>query len=126
MTDVAFPALSEAEQVFYDLVWEPMVKAGEIWLETDAPFFSLPIIKQAEEEIIQLVADWVFRKIILFMDLAAVRFKNADLQVAYDKAFVALKIIAIDKGLDSPEYKKAKEDAKAALSQIARFGATRS
>lgn len=59
----------------------------------------------------------------LAVDLEAITLVNAEHKRDYDKASVVLKIIAIDKGIDSDEFKKARDNAKIALSKYVRFGA---
>lgn len=99
-----------------------MIKAGEIWLESDVPFLSLPVVKQAEEEIINFLSDSLFDQIVIFVDISAIKLVNSAHQSAFDKASVNLKIIAHDKGIDSKEFQEARDAAKIALSKFTQFG----
>ncbi len=121
MGTVAYPALSTAEQIFKDLIWDPGIKAGELALEGAVPFLALPVVSGLEEFVIKELSDWMFNNFILLIDLTAIKLVNAEHQAAFDKAAVDLKIIAYDKGIDSPEFKAAREDAKATLNKYVRI-----
>lgn len=124
MTTSAFRPLTAVEQVFKDLVWTPAIKLGEVALEGWVPALALPVIKEVDEYVIEQIADYLFNQIVLIVDLTAIKLVNAAHQSAFDTASLHLKIILIEKGVTSPEYQKAKEDAKKALSKFGRFGAT--
>lgn len=119
MTTSVDQTLTQIEQVFKDLVWDPMIKAGESWLEVNVPFFALPVIKQVEEETVKLATDALYKQIVLIVDVTAIRLKNSAHQSAYESASIAVVIAAQTNGVESPEYAKAKEDALAALSKFA-------
>lgn len=121
MSDSAFRKLTLIEQMFKDLIWDPGIRAGQISLEGELPFFALPGIKQIEEGVIRELSDWVFYQFVLSVDLAAIKLVNHEHQSAYDSASEHLSIVAIEKGIDSDEFKKAREDAKIALSRFTHF-----
>ena len=122
MSEIAFKPLTTAEQVFKDLVWTPAILAGELALEDAVPFFALPGIRTIEEGLINIFTDWLYNQFVLLVDVTAIRLVNAEHQAEYDKASLELKIIAIDKGIDSDEFKKAREAAKLALSKFTNIG----
>lgn len=123
MSTVAFKPLTVTEQVFYDLIWKPMIQSGESWLELHVPFLALPIIKQLDEVAIESITNAIFRQIIQVVDVTAIQLVNATHQAAYDSASEQLLIVAEEKGTQSNEYKKAQADALAALSQFVHVGA---
>lgn len=123
MTTTAYKTLTTVEQVFKDLVWNPAIKAGEIALEGEVPFFALPVISSIEEGAINIITDWLYNQLVLLVDVAAIRLVNAAHQEAYDEASERLKIIAIDKGIDSDEFKKAREQAKIEMSKFTNIAA---
>lgn len=118
MTSSAFAPLTHAQQIFKDLVWDVSVKAGEIYLEGVVPALNLPVLKQAEEGVVQVISDALFNQLILFIDITAIKLVNSAHQSAYDRASIELAVIAQDKGIESDEFKKARDVAKAALSQF--------
>lgn len=121
MTTTAFRPLTEAEQIFKSIIWEPALRAGETYLETTVTFLALPIIKQVDEEIILLISEWAFNQLILFVDVTAIQLVNAAHQSVYDSASLHLKVIAIDKGINSEEFKAERIKALAALSDFTRI-----
>lgn len=124
MTDFAFRKLTEYEKIFKTLVWDVVIKAGETALEAYVPVLALPVIKQLDEAAIGAITDWVFSKLVLVVDIAAIRLTNELHQKAFDEAMVRLKLVSLSKGSDSEEYKKEIENAKIALSKFIRYGAT--
>jgi hypothetical protein len=122
MTTTAYPSLTHAQQVFKDLIWTPMVKAGETYIEGVLPILAVPVIKQLDEALIGAITDWAFRNLMLIMDVQAIKLVNSAHQSAYDSASLQLKIVAIDHGINSNEYLEACTKASAALSRFTRFG----
>ncbi len=121
--DYAYKNLSTGEKIFKDLIWNPIIKAGEVALAVHVPFLALPVIKQLDEYLIENLTDWVFKQVVLFIDISAIQLVNEVHQHEYEKLSIGLKIIAHDKGVDSNEFKDARERAKLALSKFTRFGA---
>ena len=118
MSDIAYRPLSQAEQIFKNIIWTPMIKAGETWLETEVPFLAFPVVKELDEIAIQAITDWTFSQIVLIVDIAAIRLVNTAHQAAYDAASEKLVVVAQEKGIGSDEYKAAQSQA---LSDLARF-----
>lgn len=121
MSDSPFPALTTAEHVFKDLVWDPMIKAGETWIETEAPVFSAPILKQIEEGTLNEITDYMYSMIVEFIDVTAIRLVNAAHQSAFDHQSLQLKIVAQESGVGSDAYKAQRTKALAALSAFTHF-----
>lgn len=122
MTTSAYAPLTASEQVFKDLIWTPMVLAGETWIEGAVPALAFPILKQLDEAAISAITDWVFNSLMLVIDVAAIRLVNSAHQSAYDTASLQLKIVVQEKGINSNEYIQARQAALTALSQFTRFG----
>lgn len=122
MGTVAYKPLTIAEQVFKDLVWTPGLLAGELTLEGAVPFFNIPVLKDLERGIIEELSDWLYSQLCLLVDVNAIRLVNAAHQTAYLSASLRLKVLAMDHGLDSKEFKYARDAARLALSEFTRFG----
>lgn len=118
MTIQTNPPLSQAEQIFKDLVWDPAVEAGQALLFSQVPFLGGPVIGTLSRSLISTISNWFFTQIKLFVDVSAIKLNNADHQAAFDKASLVLKVIAHDKGIDSNEFKAARENAKIALAKF--------
>jgi hypothetical protein len=121
MTTEANPTLGKFENLFKEWVWDNLVEAGLTALFTQVPALAVWPIKPILSYIIRLYADRLFSAIKLCVDLQAIAFVNEAHKRAFDKASVTLKIIAHDKGLDSPEFKNARENAKTELAKYVHF-----
>lgn len=124
MTDVAFPKLTVGENVFKGLVYDNAVEAGLAALFAYAPFLAVPPLKQGLSYIVKLFADRLFEVIRIGVDIGAIQLRNAEAQRAYLHASVKLKLVARAKGIDSPEFRAAREEDKRAFAKFVRFGAT--
>lgn len=100
-----------------------MIEAELVSLCAANPWMSVWPVRQILNGIAQMVTNKIFGKLRLVVDMGAISFVNQEHKAAFDKAAVTLKIIAQDKGIESDEYKRAREDAKTALSRFLRYGA---
>lgn len=112
MTEIANPALGKIEDLVKDLAWDNLVKATLVYLKLD--FWPVNAIAT-------LFTDKLYESLRTTVDLAAISLVNEHHQRGFDRALVTLAIVARDKGMESDEYRKAKENAKTALSQFVRF-----
>lgn len=122
MSTSAYAPLTAAQQVFHDLIWLPMIQAGEKYIEAEVPVLALPIIKQLDEATIKALTDWAFSQLCLVIDIEAIQLVNSAHQTAYDTASLQLRVVAIDKGVQSAEYNASLTAALAALSAFGHFG----
>jgi hypothetical protein len=107
MGTVVSQPLSDAEQVFKSLIWDPMIKAGEIWFEGAVPFLDLPVIKQIDEFALQELTDALFNQLVIFVDVTDIRLMNPVLQSKWSSASEALTLIGKEQGVGSDAYKQA-------------------
>lgn len=121
MTTTAYPPLTQAQQIFYDLVWTPAIRAGETYLETNVGFLALPVVKDLDEAAIRAITDWAFHTICLWIDVTAIRLVNGEHQRAYDEASVELAIVATQEGILSDAYQKQRAVWEQKLSQFSRL-----
>lgn len=113
--------LLKAEVIFKTLIWDDLVKAkiaalivtwGVAWWPL-GPVLTMVLIK---------FSDKIFEELKLALNLEAIHLKNVIHEHEYDKASVALMIIAREHGPDSKEFQEAKENAKAALARFVHIG----
>lgn len=121
MSNTVNPTLEFAQQSFKSLVWDGVIDASLSALFVQAPYLNVWPLRQIITGISRLATDKVFAMLKLTVDLQAIVFLNTHHKAAFDNAFVKLKILARDKGIDSPEFKKAKEDAKIDLARFLHF-----
>ncbi len=121
----AFKPLTQVEQIFKAMVWDPMIKAGEIWLETAVPvidpIIDFPVIKELDEFAIQKITDSLFNFFVLLVDMTAIKLIDPIMQSAYESSSEALVVISIEKGNTSDEYKKAEAKAIVDFSSFVRM-----
>lgn len=122
MTTSAYAPLTVAQQIFKDLIWTPMIQAGETYIEAEVPALALPVVKQLDEYTINAVTDYAFNALMLVIDVEVIKLVNSAHQSAYDSASVQLLIVAQEKGITSDEFIKARDAAALALSAFTRFG----
>lgn len=116
MSEIANPTLGKAEDLFKSFVWTPFIDG----LLTQHGLNWWPLSAMA-----RLLTDKIFEKLRLIVDLGAISFVNKEHEKAFNTESVKLHIIAKAKGLDSPEYREAKERAKDALGSFVRYGASK-
>lgn len=125
MATIANPSLEAAEQAFKSLVWDTAVQAGLTYLFAAAPYLNIWPLRQIIVGLANLVSSQLFEGVKLSVDLQAIRLINGQAQKQFEAAQLRLRLIAMQKGADSKQFKEATEDAKRALSDFLRFGATR-
>lgn len=118
MSESAFRPLTTAEKIFKDVVFDPMIRAGEAWLEGAFSFFSLPVVKQLEEHELQAILDGIYLQLCMFIDIESIRLVDAEKQRAFEDASTRLHLVIAQYGPESPEFQKANEDEKAAFAAL--------
>ena len=125
MTDTSSnKALTQAEHAFKTIVWDPLIIAGETWLEASVPLLEVPILKGAAELAIKELTDALYKQIVLFIDVAEIKLKQAALQSKWELMAESLGIIADEQGDNSDAYKTALAKAADEFSQFIHTGPT--
>lgn len=106
---------------FKDLVWDAVIKYALGKLFEAIPFLGKPIINLVVTMVFKFVAEWLYDGLKGIISFENTFFVNNDHRKAYDNASVAQKIIARDKGIDSPEFRKARDANKKALSDLTQW-----
>lgn len=110
MTTSAYQPLTDLEQAFKTIVWDPMIKMGEVWLagvEAPIPILDLPFIQGLEDWEIQRLTDALFGSWVMWVDINAIKFKNAEMQSKWTESAESLELIAQEKGVGSDAYQQA-------------------
>lgn len=119
MSDSVSPTLTNVEEIFKSLVWDSVIKGWLTALYASSPIAAF--FKPAIDLAVKMIGDLFFSKIRLVVDIGAIKLLDEQANAAYRKASVTLAVIAHDKGIDSNEFKNARENAKQALSDFVRF-----
>jgi hypothetical protein len=110
MTTSAYPALTDAENAFKQIVWTPLIKMGEVALDgvqATIPVIDSSIFEGLEDDAINAITDALFNQIVLFIDVTVIKLKNAELQTKWTTASEALTLIAQEQGVTSSAYQTA-------------------
>lgn len=113
MTDEASPGLKKVEDLFKGLAWDTLITAALAYFNID--FWPL-------NAVLTFFTNRVYEFLRLQFDLGTIVFTNAEHKRAFDSASVTLKIVAQDRGINSPEFMNAKENARLALARFVHFG----
>jgi hypothetical protein len=110
-----------ATELFKSMVWDKLVSLAIKRLLIKIPFLAWGPFGWITTQIISYLATELFLVIKEFVDFKTIAFVNKEHQKAFDLASVELKLLAMQKGADSPEFKEAREKAKANLSKFVHF-----
>lgn len=111
----------ELEDLFKSFVWDKLVELVVQRIFFELPFLAWGPLGAITKIAIVFFSDKLYVHIKLCVDMNVISFMNREHQQAYDRAGVELKIIAMQKGIESPEFKEAREKAKHNLSKFVRF-----
>lgn len=115
----------DAGDLFRDLVWHAIVKAALGRLFLLVPLLGWGPIGYIITYFAMKYADQLYEGVRLLIEVEVIVFRNKEFEKAYDDASVKLHIIAKDKGIDSPEFRSAREENRKRLSDLARFNVAR-
>ncbi len=71
--------------------------------------------------IVTAIADKIFKEAALQLEIELIPIKNEILRKEFDRASIKLKLLACEKGIDSPEFKEARNANVEALSKLVRL-----
>jgi hypothetical protein len=109
--------------LFKSMVWDAMVRLLLTRLFAAIPFLGFGPIGIVVGWIAGYLSSALYNVIKEFIDFGLIAFKNAEHKRAFDDASVKLGLIARDKGINSPEFKVARDAQKARLADFVRFAA---
>jgi hypothetical protein len=107
--------------LFKALIWDNLVKAAVGRLFAAVPILAWGPIGYVITWVATHFADKLYDSVKMAIALEAIAIRNEAHRRAYDRASVALKIIAQDKGINSPEFREARDANKRALAEFVRF-----
>ena len=115
--------LTRIQDVFKLVVWDNLRAFAIRSLFAGVPWLKVwplgPIIKWLAGSI----SDTVFETIKLNIDLAALKFMDSNTERHFNDSIVKLKLIERDYGVESKEYKEARDDARKIFAAFIRFHA---
>ena len=121
MTTSANPALGKVEDAVEQLGLFALTQVGLTALFTVVPVLGVWPLGSIIRGLTKMLAEKLFAYIRLVIDLKVIRFVNDQNQATFEREVLKLKVLARGYGMDSEEFKKGRESAKAALSNFVRF-----
>lgn len=112
-----------AGDLFKDLVWSAVIKAATNALTKAIPFLAMGPMPLITGLVVGLVGDFVYDQLKDAYNFQSVSFKNDQHRKEFDSAAIKLKLIARDKGINSDEFKTARQQYGDALAKFIRFAA---
>lgn len=106
--------------LFKDLLWENILKGAVERMLSRYPILGWGPVSWFVTFLIGEFADALYLILKEWFDLEAIAIKKRDLRLAFDRAGVECKIIARSHGIESPEFRKARDEHKADLSKFVR------
>lgn len=107
--------------LFKSLVWDTLVKVALQQLFLAVPLLGWGPIGYVVSWVVVKLTDKLYDVTKTAVDLEVIVLRNEEHRREYAVAAVKLKLIAKSKGVDSPEFKNAREEHQQALSRFVRF-----
>ncbi len=121
MTEVANPMLGKIEDVVERFGMYALSEIGLNALFAAAPWLASWPLGPFIRKLTEYLGEKMFSFLRLMIDLKVIKFVNDKNQAAFDREVVKLKAMARGYGVDSDEFKKARESAKASFAKFVRF-----
>lgn len=106
--------------LFKDLLWDNLIEAAVLELFAAFPFLAIWPLSTIIRILIGHFSNKLYAGINLFIDVSQIHWTNDTVRKEYDHRAVALKIIAVNHGIESREFKDARTKHKADLSKFIR------
>lgn len=118
-------ATEAVDDLFRELVWGSLVKAVLGRIFAAVPLLGWGPIGFVVAFFVNKIASEIYDDVKELIKLEVIEFRNKEFEKAFNTTSVKLKIIAREKGIESPEFRSARDADKIALSKLARFGVAR-
>ena len=112
---MALPELIEAEDLFKGSVWDPLLDFGLAALYVECPYLNWWPLNAAIKHFAHKLTDIIFTAFTEVINLKYGILKNLGMQEMFTTHALRMKNAALEKGIDSEEFKNAKEQGKKAL-----------
>lgn len=124
MSNIAYPVLSEIEEIVEDVLWKRLVDIEIAASLASVPWLNIPVIRDVYIWLFKFISSKLYSKLALCVDLGAIQLKNKYDNSVLDKEAVKLHIVATNYGIASSQFKAQKEVFREKFKTVIRFGAT--
>lgn len=111
----------DLSKTFKELIWDALVGLALKQLFTTIPWLAWGPIGAIVGIIVGRFGNLLFDFVREYINLELIVLRKQGLAKAYSEQALALKLIALEKGVDSDEFKAQREKAKTALSDFIKF-----
>lgn len=108
--------------IFKSLLWDSLVRAGLQRLFTAVPLLGWGPLGTVITWAVFHFSDQLYETWDTAVDLKAIALKKEEHRKAFDRASIELWMIAKTEGVDSPDYKRVREQHKIDLSRLVHYG----
>ena len=108
------------ENLFKDLLWDALVEKAIASLFKLFPILGWGPIGAIASLVIKHFATQLYKALSLVVKLELITMRNNKLHRQYTKAAVDLRRVALQSGLESPQFRKARDEHKKYLSDFVR------
>jgi len=109
-------------EIFKSLIWDSLVSLALKQLFKAIPFLGWGPIGAIVSWFAFKFANMIFDHVEMFINFQLIAFKNEKLAKEYGAAAVTLKEIGESKGIESEEFKNARQAHKESLARLIKFG----
>jgi len=113
--------LETVKDVFKSVAWDNVTEAAFALIIAEVPWLGVPIIKSFSKLIFNFFTERLFQAVSLALDIGAIKILNPIAQKEYERESLRLYVIAREKGLNSEEYRRNRNEAKISLSRFVRY-----
>lgn len=121
MTEVANPTLGKIEDAVEKFGLYAITQVGLNALFAWQPWLNIWPLGNFIRGVTEYLSEKLFAFIRLTIDLSVIKFVNEKNQAAFDRSMVTLKAMARGYGIQSPEFKRARDNAKTSFAEFVRF-----
>ena len=98
-----------ADGIFKSLVWDVLVKSIIARLIIALSISPQGFLALTLSKIVTSLAEKIYPTVIRLVKISSIKFKDEIDQRAYEKAALLLSVVAIEKGINSDEFKKQRD-----------------
>jgi len=110
--------------LFKTLVFDQIVNTLTSAIIGLAPWLSLPFFSFIVRKTVKWISEKLYEQLSQFINFEVILLRNAEYHREYISACIALNGIAKTLGIDSPEFKVARNEHKKALAKFVRYSGT--
>jgi len=107
--------------LFKSLIWDELVKKAIAKILLAVPFLAWGPLGWLTKWAVTKIADKLYEALKDVVDFKVIALKNKTLRKEFDRASIKLYAIGKDKGINSHDFKKARQKHKEALAALVHF-----